>query len=406
MALSTAFSTIMRRAALVAIQSSKSMSKRMVQGLIITTVVVTMLVSLHKLLAMVTIVKSVYANKNDHLLKEQLPCNWTNEEKLWDHPTDSQRSKSLLKMTEEHAHQMFAGKSVLVIGGSTSRSLAGDFMRSVLPPDLRHNVSLAWNKSAVQGYQLFPSVGKGETSFDRMYKKTVMLPLMEAGWNFTRVLEQTSGCRDCKSNYVNLDYVAEFHGGHTRSASGITYEFSWKPDIFAPKADTDGFNHRYCLPNRQYDILYIGRGLHDAAFMKNELNTRNLLDARFLKLGGLLECFPETTLVIFRTPYFTAKAREEKHVLSIRESMIDLARNGTFGLNRTLLIDGHLLTTSTGHPVTYDGHHYDSRVAKSIWRLIFFASTQFFAGVNNLEGSNVFKKNIGLYWKDCGITAW
>ena len=381
---------------------TKLMSKKMVPRLIGATVVATVLVMYY----WNAIAISVYDNDNNHLLKERLPCKWTDEKKLWDYPTDSQRNKSLLEVTEEHAHLLFAGKSVLVIGGSTSRDLAGDFMHAVLPPELRHNVRLAWNKSAVHGYHLFPGIGKYEKSFDLMYLKPVMSPLMEAGWNFTHVLEQTSGCRDCASSYTNLDYVAELHGGHTRSASGITYEFSWKPDIFAPKADTDGFNHRYCPPNRQYDIVYIGRGLHDAANKKDELNTRNLLDARFLKLGGLLECFPETTLVVFRTPYFTAKKKEEKHVLNIRESMINLARNGTFGLNRTLLIDGHLLTTSTGHPVASDGHHYDSRVGKSIWKLIFFASTQFFDGVNKLEGSNVFKKNIGLYWQDCGITAW
>jgi len=356
-----------------------------------------------------TMTTSVHDNNNVHLLKEQLPCEWNDEEeKLWDHPpTDSQSKKSVFEVADENAYQIFAGKSVLVIGGSTSRSLAGDFMHAVLPPEFRHNISLAWNKSAVQGYELFPSIGKKEKSFHRIYKESVMLPLMEAGWNFTHLLEDTSGCGDCESSYTNLDYVAELHGGHTKSASGITYEFSWKPEIFAPKADTDGFYHRYCLPNRRYDIVYIGRGLHDAAFFrKEEVNTRNMLDARFLKLGGLLECFPETTLVIFRTPYLSGKKREEKILLNVRESMIDLARNGTFGLNRTLLIDGHLLTTSTGHPVTFDGHHYDSRVSKSVWKLIFFASSRFFAGVNKLAGSNVFKNNIGLYWQDCGITAW
>jgi len=343
---------------------------------------------------------------NFRRLTEQLLCKWSDEEKLWDHPTEGQNIKSLLKMFEEDAHQIFAGKSVLVIGGSTSRSLAADFMHAVLPPELRNNVSLAWHKYTVEGYQLFPASGKKEMDFGRMYSKPVMLPLMEAGWNFTHLFEHTSGCRDCLINYTNIDYVAELDGGHTRSANGITYEFSWKPDIFAPEADPDGFNHRYCPPNRRYDMVYIGRGLHDATFQREELNNRHFLDERFMKLGRLLECFPETTLVVVRTPYFTANEREGKHVLNIKESIFDLARNGVFGINRTLIIDGHLLTTSVGSPVSYDGHHFDSRVAKSVWRLIFFASAQFFAGANGIDGSNVFKNNVGVHWQECGITTW
>eukprot|EP00978_Attheya_sp_CCMP212_P008934 scaffold21095_cov29-Attheya_sp.AAC.1 len=340
-------------------------------------------------------------------VKEQLPCEWT-DTGLWDQPTDEINNKSLLQVAEEHAHHLFAGKSVLVIGGSTSRDLAADFMHAVLPLKLRHNVSLAWNASSLQGYELFPGPRKNEKDFHRMYKKEVMFPLMNAGWNFTRLSEKSSGCSDCVSNYVNVDYFAELFGGHTRSASGITYEFSWKPDIFAPKADTDGFTHRFCAPNRRYDIVFIGRGLHDAVFKNDKLNEHSAVDTRFRRLAGLLECFPETTLIILRTPYVTTNEKEQERVLNITESMINLARNGTFGFNRTLIIDGHLLTTSTAHPESFDGHHYDSRVAQSVWRLIFFASAQFFAGVklDGLVRANSFKESLGLHWHECGITAW
>ena len=347
--------------------------------------------------------------ESDKQLKEQLPCEWTDKE-IWGQPTtdESSNNKSLLQVAEEHAHQIFAGKSVLVIGGSTSRDLAADFMHAVLPLELRHNVSLAWNASSVQGYELFPPIGKHETDFDRMYKKEVMFPLMNAGWNFTNLLEKSSGCRDCSSSYVNIDYFAELFGGNTRSASGITYEFSWKPDIFAPEADTDGFTHRFCPPNRRYDIVFIGRGLHDAAFKSDKLIEHSAVDTRFRRLAGLLKCFPETTLIILRTPYVTRSEKEQERLLNITESMINLARNGTFGLNRTLLIDGHLLTASTAHPESFDGHHYDSRVAQSVWRLIFFASAQFFVGVklDGLSRANSFKESLGLHWQECGITAW
>eukprot|EP00978_Attheya_sp_CCMP212_P021725 scaffold63863_cov44-Attheya_sp.AAC.1 len=84
--------------------------------------------------------------------------------------------------------------------------------------------------------------------------------------------------------------------------------------------------------------------------------------------------------------------------------MITLARNGTFVLNQTLLIDGHLLTTSTAHPESFDGHHYDSREAQSVWQLIFFASAQFFGGVklDGLVRVNSFKESLGLHWHECG----
>eukprot|EP00581_Thalassiosira_minuscula_P017794 CAMPEP_0183723348 /NCGR_PEP_ID=MMETSP0737-20130205/14945_1 /TAXON_ID=385413 /ORGANISM="Thalassiosira miniscula, Strain CCMP1093" /LENGTH=385 /DNA_ID=CAMNT_0025953609 /DNA_START=257 /DNA_END=1414 /DNA_ORIENTATION=- len=340
----------------------------------------------------------------------QEPCAWKRKPDeefwLWDqHTNNSDYHKSVFEVAEAHAQQYFSGKSILVIGGSTSRSLAADFMRFVLPRDLRDGVASAWKESSVEGYELFPRTKKLEPTFDQMYTKEVMLPLMTAGWNFTHLRNATtSGCRDCVRGYTNNDYMAELYGGHTKSSRGITYEYSWKPEIFSPVADTDGFTHRYCQPNRRYDAVFIGRGLHDAVFKKHEL-TPEAVDERFRKLAELLKCFPETTLIIVRTPY-VGKEREAEGLATVTKSMVALARNGAFGANRTLLLDGHLLTSAQDHPETYDGHHYKTSLHRSVWRLIFFASARFFDSLGGGAGATPFKESIGTRWQECGITVW
>jgi hypothetical protein len=324
---------------------------------------------------------------------------------------------------EQNAHKVFAGKSILVIGGSTSRDLAADFMQMVLTPDIRSNVTRSWEEANVQGYQLFPAVGKRQFNFDKQYDQKVMQPLKDAGWNFTHhTIHEYAGCSDCKSAFVNIDYVAKLHGGHTASSNGISYEFSWKPDMFAPISDKNAFENRYCPPNNQYDIVYIGRGLHDAAFQSEVNLAKDASEGRIQKLGKLLDCFPPETLIAFRTPYVSTQSNEEQEkVMNITSSIVRLVNEGVFGrLNRTLLIDGNLLTSSEGHPVSFDGHHYDSSLARSIWRLIVFSFHQFShrkatilgraegyknSVVTDATSLHPFQEILLSNWKECGITA-
>ena len=55
-----------------------------------------------------------------------------------------------------------SGRSILVLGGSTSRDMAADFMQSVLPLGPQENVSNQWaaKTKKTEGYRLFPAIGR------------------------------------------------------------------------------------------------------------------------------------------------------------------------------------------------------------------------------------------------------
>jgi hypothetical protein len=384
--------------------------------------------------------KSLYASYAP--LPDEYAGRWTQlgDEGLWDavRSTTTKNSSRMLDnevqslleesnlftSAENQAHSVFAGKSILVIGGSTSRDLVGDFLQVVLPSHTRHNVSNAWRGSSSQGYQLFLG-GKKERPFEETFNKKITIPLVDAGWAFTHLASDlpTSGCRDCKSSSTNLDYVATLNGGHEISSKGITYEYSWKPEIFSPLADNDGFLQRYCL--RHYDVVYIGRGLHDAAYRPDGQLAEDQIRARFHKLASLLKCFPSTTLIILRTPYVTNHSpTEQKRVENVTSVLSEMVKDGVFDLEvntsntgestrdkqegstrtvRSMLVNGQLLSSAAGHPVSRDGHHYDSRMAKSVWRVVFFACAAFFGQDSSTKSRVVWKDITAGKWKDCGL---
>lgn len=294
--------------------------------------------------------------------------------------------------------ELLFGKSILVIGGSTSRDLAADFMQAVLPLDLQRTVQNQWESTNAQGYQLFPRIGKTESNFDRQYNKNVMLPLMNAGWRFEHqdASLDTSGCKDCNSNYRNIDYVATFQN--------ISYEFSWKPNIFAPFSDTEGFLHRFCL--KKYSIVYFGRGLHDAAFLGPEEMTWNAIEERFKRLANLTKCLPDDTLIILRSPYVTTASRAEQQRVEIVTLVLsDVVNRGFFdssnGVVRSILVNGILLSSSDGSPTPFDGHHYDSRMARSLWRIIFtiYAAKERPSLIDGVSYEDI----VADVWKDSGF---
>ena len=58
--------------------------------------------------------------------------------------------------------------------------------------------------------------------------------------------------------------------------------------------------------------MYIGRGLHDAAFYDLKEMTMDAIRLRFLALAKILECLPDETLIIFRSPYKTTVGSEQQ----------------------------------------------------------------------------------------------
>jgi len=306
-----------------------------------------------------------------------------------------------LKTARENAHLTFAGRSVLILGGSTSRDLAADFMQMVLPPSQRGAILNAWQANNTQGHELFPASGKQAVDFEEMYKASTMQPLLSAGWEFTQILGPDAGCRDCNSSYTNIDYVATIRGGASKndSAGGISYEFSWKPEIFASLADTTGFQTRYC--KRHYDVVHIGKGLHDAAFKSAKDLTPVAIEERFEKLAALVKCLPESTLVVLRTPYRSKNAMEEGFNQITTAVLRKLVSSGSFGAQRSVLIDGNLLTSATSHPDPWDTHHYESPLGRTYWNLVLLVAQKFFqrSGLGGLSDGDTRR------WNRCGVSV-
>jgi hypothetical protein len=239
-----------------------------------------------------------------------------------------------------------------------------------------------------------------------MYNPATMQPLMDAGWKFNQIGGPAAGCSDCNSSFTNIDYVASLRGGayNNSSSNGISYEFSWKPEIFTTKADVMGFQMRYC--KQRYDVVHIGKGLHDAAFKQLDDLTPERLRERFLKLADLVQCFPPTTLVVLRTPYLSTKrnrngnCNEEDLIVNMTEVLEELVSQGAFGARRSVLIDGHLLTTKPSHPFPFDGHHYATSVSQMYWFMVAYATKVFFNPSKEVGES--WDELMGK-WQQCGI---
>jgi hypothetical protein len=341
--------------------------------------------------------------KRDFTKTSLAECTWWNNATEWG---DKDEFSGLLDKARDEAHATFQGRSVLVLGGSTSRDLAAYFMRMVLPPQQRNEVTKQWKNSHYEAYKLFPARGKYVKKFELMYTPDLMQPLMDAGWEFESITGPAAGCSNCRSNYSNIDYVASLRGGaafnnqNNSDNAGISYEFSWKPQIFT-QSDVTAFKTRYC--NKHYDVVHIGKGLHDAVFLKEHELTPSKLRERFLKLAKLVECFPEKTLIILRTPYLsTGKRRNEEDVnTNVTQILKELVGEGAFGVSRSVLIDGHLLTTKPGHPPVFDGHHYESAVSMAYSNLLAYATQEFFRPSNNRLGG-IFQEQAGR-GKHCGL---
>lgn len=170
---------------------------------------------------------------------------------------------------------------------------------------------------------------------------------------------------------------------HFREESNTTITFSWKPELHT-SSDGVAFRKRFC--RSPPDIVYIGKGLHDACRHHVSSVEDHVAHAKrhLLELSRSLRCLPATVLVVLRTPYFvtnddasttgspTAGASrrvcmnatwEPARVRAVRDVMIQLHRAGTFGAC-TLLLDAFALTEAASlasseaalHSV--DGHHY------------------------------------------------
>jgi hypothetical protein len=172
--------------------------------------------------------------------------------------------------------------------------------------------------------------------------------------------------------------------------------FSWKPEIHTG-ADGVAFRTRFC-PSPP-DVVYLGKGLHDAC-----RHPRGTLDeyvshaeSQLRALAQTLKCLPSKTLVVLRTPYYVKPLDhgggqgggvggrsehrcnnatwEHVRVEQLRDLMLKLHRMGVFG-GHTLLLDAFALTEAasrqTSDPAlqTLDGHHYPFAIGQiELWLL-------------------------------------
>ena len=156
--------------------------------------------------------------------------------------------------------------------------------------------------------------------------------------------------RVCAARGKWLDFV------HRHATSGTTVAFSWKPEFYTV-TDAIAFRVRFCASPP--DLLYVGKGLHDAC----RRNTGSLAahtahaETQLRKLGGLMSCLPPTSLIVVRTPYAADGERslsgaqcdnataEAQLVASTARVMRRLHAEGALG-NHSLLLDAHRFTTA------------------------------------------------------------
>lgn len=277
----------------------------------------------------------------------------------------------------------FAGKRILVLGGSTERELALHFqlVANGCPDDIPPPV---YQSHGVYGSCRYPG-----------YPFSCEYP----GGNLRRCNWTAGyGCEDCVAccghqrcaggassahDYDWMDFVTSSVGTAARP-SDATLEFSWKPEIHT-RADELAFSSRFC--SRPPDLLLLGKGLHDVAWFSQRssrgiLNNASAMEAwvasRYAHFVPLLRCLPDSTVVIVRTPYWGNKHGGWEPVMleATRNATVALHAHGVFG-PRALLLDGWVVSAARGPgspldsgQVAGDGHHFGGFFDTLVWALI------------------------------------
>ena len=257
----------------------------------------------------------------------------------------------------------FAGRRVLLLGGSTTRRLVFAFVVA----SLNETAQAQFPKSG----DFFVGAGGVNQAMERRFA--------HHGWRFHHYPCEVSrgyGCSDCHcgcrtggcSGAQWLDFEAR-HG-----PSGTVLDFSWKPELYS-QADVNAFTTRWAekkgLP---YDIIQVGKGLHDAAFRRQRglaAHGRYVV-AQARKFGPLLGLLPTCSLVVIHTPYVDNNGNERAAVSCTRHALARLAKDGEFG-KRSVLMDAFALTAAPGAPRTFDRHHYQHPTHTAVWRMMALA---------------------------------
>ena len=171
--------------------------------------------------------------------------------------------------------------------------------------------------------------------------------------------------------------------------------FSWKPELLNSEADLNAFVHRFCP--EPPDVVILGKGIHEAYFFQH-VYADPALRAKVWTLGKrwpingslpmitpsdqaermeralrqyvpFLRCLPNSTLIIWLTPYHSFKVPwEAELVAATREMMLRVHREG--GLEKGLLLDTWQMSHASGAPRTVDGNHRTAHFQTVIWSIV------------------------------------
>ena len=259
----------------------------------------------------------------------------------------------------------FAGKRVLLLGGSTTRRLVFAFVLASL------------NETA---QTQFPKSGEFFQDVGININETMEQSFAHHGWSFQHFpceVDRGYGCSDCRCACIDGTFSPrrdwlDFEARHRYTNTAI--HFSWKPELYS-QADANAFAARWSESGRSlpYDLIQVGKGLHDAMFRQRGVATHGrYVVAQARKFGQLLGSLPACSLVVIRTPYVVTNGTERKAVACTRHALARLAEDGGFG-KRSVLLDVFALTAAPGAPRTYDGHHYQHPTHATVWQMLALA---------------------------------
>jgi hypothetical protein len=289
----------------------------------------------------------------------------------------SRMSVDWARSTPHITLRQLANLSILLVGGSTIRMMATDLMMhtrtaqmAAFTPKLTSQLVCPGNWS-IDVHPCNASRGYGCSSC-----------VCCCGRNCSR--------RRVEPASSNSSHQASAEGWHqlfvgwsdftaTCSSYSLRIDFSWKPEMHTVDDDA-AFHSRFCsiIPCRHvYDVVLIGKGLHDAVFRPAPLDEfRSTMQRKTHALGTLLRCLPQTTLIVARTPYATSQTRnrslynEDPGLLNVAANAVrDAVARRRFG-HRPVLIDAFEMTSDPRTPAPYDGTHYPPPVQLHVWDLV------------------------------------
>ena len=263
----------------------------------------------------------------------------------------------------------FAGRSILLVGGSTLRMMATDLMMHTRADRMHHfkkGSPLHTNlrcpgEWVVKSYDCNETLGMGCPDCVCCCGPTCTTK----AHNESYTIRSEDNPRQWKALFFGWsDFTAKC------ASLDVTLEFTWKPELFS-LADVAAFSSRFCATDADYDVVLVGKGLHDAAFKKQAITLfRSTVQSKVEQLRKLMNCLNRRTTLIVRTPY----AVDSRQTLKASPQLIKVVRDTLISSHLTSshhqILDAYALTSNHLAPRPYDGIHYPPKVQMWMWQLL------------------------------------